>query len=405
MVSISHPQRLGSLALAVIAAAAAGGLSIAVPAAASPGFATLPQPVAFSSTDGGAHWATDKLPAGTWRLDDVACGSATNCVAVGNTIGTGKGGGVETEQFIITTGNGGKTWAITSPPGVAGELLGVTCPGAASCIAVGYGSEGSQPIDTGEVAEVLVNGKVTHTYDIPDATFTEGRSISCVSMEVCNVIGTHFSSGNFFTTAVDLSTTNGGVTWTHHPFPPNPFGKNTALAVGDAVSCVSETTCVAGGQWQTGSGPRTGLGFGGFIVSTTDGGAKWTLEKLPFVFASIDGLQCEQSVGCVAVGQKAIIEPHGEATGDALVTRTGNDDGTGWEPGNIPRNTTGFQLHGVTCVSRHCLAVGSDRSNRDEVLASADGGADWTSTMVPAATNEGLEAVRCGSATSCQAVG
>jgi hypothetical protein len=289
------------------------------------------------SFDGGTHWADQTLPAGTWRLDDVACRSATNCVAVGNTIGTSKNGALEIEQFIITTSSAGKTWTITSKPNTEGELLGISCPGVNTCIAIGYGSEGPQPIDTGAVAEVLVNGKVTHIHDVADGIFTEGRSISCQSVEVCNMIGTHFSSGNFFATAADFSTTDGGVIWTQHPLPANPFGKNTVLAVGGSVSCATATTCVASGQWQAGSGPRTGPRFGGFVVSTTDGGDKWVLDKLPTVTASVDGVKCDLPVGCVAVGQAAVIHPHGEGTGNGLVLKAAHDDGTDWTMSTVPK--------------------------------------------------------------------
>jgi photosystem II stability/assembly factor-like uncharacterized protein len=101
----------------------------------------------FESTDGGRTWASDTLPrfGQSSELNDIACVSTTDCVAVGGLgvlvgPGPGESSGITTHAAVLTTHDGGARWIAGSvPPSVQG-LSAISCPTTTSCMAVGYHS-------------------------------------------------------------------------------------------------------------------------------------------------------------------------------------------------------------------------------------------------------------------------
>ncbi|MGP8007428.1 MAG: hypothetical protein ACLP2J_10390, partial [Acidimicrobiales bacterium] len=65
------------------------------------------------------------------------CATASDCIAVGPTIGTA--------AVSLTTTNGGSAWAVGSSPPGSQNPEDVTCPGTTACVAVG--SSGADPAE------------------------------------------------------------------------------------------------------------------------------------------------------------------------------------------------------------------------------------------------------------------
>ncbi len=83
-------------------------------------------------------WAASaaSLPAGVLAVNDVACSSATNCVAAGQ-------GGSPAQGVLLSSSDGGHTWSTTSLPGSVTPtfLSGVGCL-ASTCVASGESTTG-----------------------------------------------------------------------------------------------------------------------------------------------------------------------------------------------------------------------------------------------------------------------
>jgi hypothetical protein len=119
----------------------------------------------LSTTNGGQTWSTQTAPSGITALDDIACVSPTSCVAVGlHVIDTHDGGsqwndlgsaGITLSSIscvkpvnctavggsnILTTNDGGQSWAPQYGPNAVHSLEAVSCSSLANCVAAGDGS-------------------------------------------------------------------------------------------------------------------------------------------------------------------------------------------------------------------------------------------------------------------------
>jgi hypothetical protein len=336
-------------------------------------------------------------------LDGVSCPTSTSCVAVGT-----KGSGQNYLALAESLSNG--AWTKMSPPPArgsqAGFLFSVSCPIAGSCIAVGYtfaNQSGHALIET------LTNGKWSVS-STPDQLQTASDSflwgVSCVTASQCVAVGdTIEAAGN---TEPVIATFHGG-NWnvtTSPTVPSKPAG--SGLAELSSVSCVSDIQCVAvgydqpsakktttlietlkGGHWSvtpsSGSTPTPGNGYkavscwtNGFctavgqlsgsvpLVGSSTGGT-WTMAKSPEPSrldssTSLNGVACQSSVDCVAVGDLANRNNPQVADG-ALGYPAGalieSESSGQWEivkdPSTLP---TASGLDDVSCNSGSCAAVG-----------------------------------------------
>ena len=94
--------------------------------------------VVISTGDGGTTWTSHALPSGIDVLNGVSCSSVLDCFAVGSTPdGTGNAGGGA--GVIVATTNGGATWNEQALPAGITSLHGVSCSSLIACTAVGEG--------------------------------------------------------------------------------------------------------------------------------------------------------------------------------------------------------------------------------------------------------------------------
>jgi photosystem II stability/assembly factor-like uncharacterized protein len=185
-------------------------------------------------------------------------------------------------------------------------------------------------------------------------------AVSCPSVTRC------YGSG----IAGDLYlSTDGGISWSSQPLLPNH-----SFA---ALSCPSTTHCAAATD---SNGP-------GNVVTTSDGGASWTVRS--GLTATIQELICPMDLTCLAVTGTA---PTSETS---LVRST--DGGLAWRTVSLPSLSTADLL---SCpAARACLAVTADGT----FLTSGDAGASWKIGHASAAPI-GATSLACASTLVCAIV-
>jgi hypothetical protein len=189
-------------------------------------------PWVVDTTDGGATWTTfSNLPSvpqtnpnGTYQLYAISCISALNCVAAGGLNGS------DGQVQVISTADGGATWARSTDPTLQGlqEVFSLSClptdSGLPSCYGVGAALQAAGPVEvTSTDGGATWNGM--ETYD-NTGWFS---SISCGDTQHCWAAGAG--------TAVALAgTADGGGTWS----------VETAETTNEngVVSCPSASLCV-----------------------------------------------------------------------------------------------------------------------------------------------------------------
>ena len=240
-------------------------------------------------------------------LSSVSCASASSCFAVGYaTDAAGNNLTDVTEQW------NGSTWSIV--PGAAtgqafDQLLGVQCPSAGNCWAVGNAGPAQQmseflPVFPG----VLGNQGLIEHWDgsawsiVPSVTEPAPnggylRGLECVSASECWASGaTTEGSG---TASGILMEHWDGSTWTDVSASV-PGSMSPGILAG--ISCVSATQCWAAGS--TGSFNNGGSGANLQSVVEYWNGSSWSVQPSPQVTALsfLNSVSCLPNVGCLADG-------------------------------------------------------------------------------------------------------
>ena len=317
------------------------------------------------------------LPGG--QIRSVSCVSAVSCTAVGSYLNR--------SGITVTLAEAwdGTSWRKQATPNPAGDttaaaspsLLGVSCPEAGFCEAVGAEDNGANGVMLAEAW----NGTSWTIQSVPSPAGTTSaalRAVSCTSATFCEAVG---SFRNGFSADVPLAEIWDGTSWSAQPVPA-PSGQTLALLSG--VSCTSASFCEA-----TGNSPP--------FAEMWDG-TSWTLQAMP---AGVGAVSCASASFCAAVGSAG-------AGGGAVW------NGTSWtaQPIPSPSGSTFASLDAVSCFSAQaCEAVGFYASTTGTAtlsLAEAWNGMSWTvqrSPDPPGVNFASLDAVSCPAAGSCEAGG
>src|SRR5581483_4668095 len=308
----------------------------------------------FKSTDGGQTW----FPSNS-DMFSIACTSGTSCLEVG-------AGGRERR-----TSDGGTTWVDNATaPGNTKPLTQVACPSSTVCYAVGDRGNAMKSTDGGATWSWLQSTASNPIY-----------GLSCPTASVCYATDIY---------AHVIKTTNGGATWSWQQTPITTPGTNVPGSGGPnpfaglmSISCSDANTCAASGLYVVPSG-QTIPSTDPPIITTTDGGATWTLRTSNAGSGNyLHGMSCVPlSTTCTAVGR-----------GGTIVSTT---DLASWT--KATSGTTNM-LNDVTCLSTSfCVAVGQNGT------VDVFNGTTWTAT-----TGNGgpgmLASVACTDTVHCYATG
>ena len=332
----------------------------------------------------GPAWTVAKSPNATLSggtIESVSCSASQACTAVGNNLDTS---GIKVTLAERWNGTSWQRQATPNPPGntdpsVAPDLLGVSCPAADFCAAVGA----YQPTEAVQVSMAETWNGLSWTWQpfpVPaDSSGAELTGVSCTSASFCEAVGSAFD--DTAGTNVTLAATWDGTSWSLQT-TPNPGGFSSEQFT--TVSCASPTFCEA---WASGNG-----GSPSVTLAEQWNGSSWQLQTVPSN-ATVNSVSCPSAQFCEAVG-----------SGPAYVLR-----GSTWKAQTIPDPAGSAGLGGVSCASRtFCEAVGEYNNGNVVGIAAVWNGSAWSvqSTPNPAmATFTHMNAVSCTSASSCEAGG
>ena len=272
--------------------------------------------------------------------------------------------GTSEVPWVVPHDQGGAP-VVPGAGGTSGGFIGVSCPSANDCVAVG--SDGAQ----GGVASTTDNGGGTWSQGALASGEPVLEAVDCSSTSLCVAVGQGAS----------VRSTDGGATWASSSLPTS----NTTLL---GVDCPSASLCVSVGVSPGNAGP-----YAGQLLVSSDGGASWSVPSLPASLGALGSVACPTSTFCVSVGASIVVS---------------NNGGQTWSPRTV-RGGTGV-LRSVSCqTATTCVAIGANPAVAQNPHAAAfedvttDGGATWTSVAMPSGSAT-LSQLSCSS-TACQAAG
>jgi hypothetical protein len=323
----------------------------------------------------------------------VSCPAARACVAVG--------GYALRSGVIVPLAErwNGRKWAVQPMPRVKdGALRGVSCSSAGVCAAVGYHAKWM-------LAEGW-SGRKWVVQPTPNPSGSKGSElvgVSCSSAKACTAVGDYYNrSGTFVTLAERWN----GRKWAIQATPNPVTGTDGSELLG--VSCSSARACTA-----VGDGNITD--FKSDTLAEHWNGRKWMIQPTPRRphgnESELTGVSCRSATACVATGNSG--------NADATLTLAERWNGRKWvvqrtpSPSgtNNPGGTSESELAGVSCSSaKACIAAGDyyNRSGTQVTLAERWNGKRWLVQRTRNPSDDGaspLKGVSCSSATACTAVG
>jgi hypothetical protein len=312
----------------------------------------------------GAPWSpeytfADVWSAGTWAkhrtnhpagaggsgLNAVSCASASNCTSVGSYAIAED----ETYLGFAEVWNGSK-WdvqTIAKPAGATDtELLGVSCPTASECTAVG---SSTNQAGTGLALAEQRRGGDWSAQTVPEpagAKFSQLYAVSCSSPGACTAVGYYTGAAG---TARTFAVRWNGSTWGTQKTPIPSGATHSELL---AVSCASVVACTAVGAYDNRAGAEVTL-------SETWNGSAWSIATTPnppgIHSGQLSGVSCPIATACVAVGYYQSTNSSSPA---AFAEKW---QGGRWSLQTVasPAGATANVLSGVSCTTATaCSAVG-----------------------------------------------
>ena len=253
----------------------------------------------------------------------------------------------------------------------SGGLSGVSCPGTATCWAVGTAGNGFAAADRWD-------GSAWAVKSLPrpqGATISSMKSVSCAGLADCWAVGSYQKAAGELAFAEHWN----GARWSVVAVPSVATATNTALI---AVSCPGTATC-----WAVGTSDA------GPLFERWNGQA-WAIVPVPDrqTIADLFGVSCAATSDCWAVGP-----------GTRGGTRTVHWDGMAWSVVVTATSSTHIDtLTGVSCPAvTACLAVGRALN---APLAEQWNGSAWAVTAT-VTRRAALFAVSCTATFRCAAVG
>ena len=330
------------------------------------------------------------------RLTGVSCSSANACTAL-EFYSTAN-------QLAYATGNAvqawnGQAWSVAALPT---DVNDISCVSATACTLVGSSAE-------------LWDGHSVVIEPTPSpagATTSVLSSVACRASGSCTAVGQ--AQGSASNSQIGLAEHWSGTRWTLETVPSPTGAMNPALG---SVSCGSETACMAIGSYVVGANCATGGACSSLPLAEQWNGSSWTIRDVVIpegaVTTTLRAVSCASQSSCVAVGSYTVGAQCTSEGGSCIslpVAETWN--GTNWtvqKTPNPPQSET-TNLNGISCTSATaCIAVGSDTlDGQTTALVEIWNGTSWaiqTPPTPPGTKQSELEGISCTSASTCTAVG
>jgi hypothetical protein len=364
-----------------------------------------------STPDDSTTWVGTEapIPADAWPpeqqvwLSASACPGAGSCVAVGYYNDTEN----NSQGLIDTISNGTSSYiqAPDPPHGHDAVLSGVTCSSTAFCVAIGhYGNS-----DLG-VIETLSGGSWTGTEapvpsDVPNGSGVTLGAVACPADGSCVVVGQANSLNPDLETIPFIDTLSDG-TWTaiDAPLPADAladFEYNGPMS----IACPAVGSCVATGRYQ--SDPTDTVG----LIDTLSGGT-WTAQAAPSPPSTaanqntgLGSVACPAVSSCEAIGGDSTSAGVGD---DVIETLSAGSWNVAEAPLPADSSSDYAGLSDIACPAvGSCEIVGSYGPMNGEgghAFTEDQSGDTWTPT-VQSGDVSGLNSVACPAVGSCIAVG
>jgi hypothetical protein len=264
------------------------------------------------------------------------------------------------------------------------QLVGVSCPSAGDCWAVGTYTNGS-------ATQTLIEQDSGSGWSIvaspnePGAPDSQLAAVTCVGTSDCWAVGSYTTSTGLDQVLVEQYTPSG---WAIVPAPDQGANQDNALL---GVACASATDCWAVGEWAQ------------HPLIELDNGTGWALSSAPSGSASelLDAVTCLGSGDCWAAGFS-----YGGTADQTLIEQ--EVGGTWWVAASPDVPGGDDDLAGIACTGTStCFAVGDTFNGTvDQTLVEQDSGSGWSIVSTPdQGRDDTLSGVACDGAGDCWAVG
>jgi hypothetical protein len=362
----------------------------------------------YLSTDDGATWTSLPMPQGFDPTSPLACGGASSCAA---------GGTYNGQPVLVTTSNGGTSFAIHPLPSGVGHLDTLSCPSTRYCAGLAAPSE-LLDLGTTNATFLSTTDGGGHFHDGNILTGDSMDALTCSSSHDCTTVGWSNALGpNDWTAGVVAKTTDGGRTWRPGTLPVG-FGID-----GSRLSCADADHCSVTGM---------------ISIKTTD---PPQCRSIPLPSSPATTMPSAQSPAVRAIaraeslaakdaGLKAAASSSGGfscSSGQGSVSDVAStaNGGLSWTPDPLPVDVPQPVLADLSCPTvKQCWASGSDaepeRIGIDDsggssvLLGTTDGGLTWskvTFNVPPGAPNYygdsylSMGSIACPSTGHCVALG
>jgi hypothetical protein len=274
----------------------------------------------------GAHFAA---------LNDVSCSSTTNCKAMG-LYSTGQG-----YSPTLAERWHGSTWSIVASPnqslGGDGQWLGVACPVANTCLAVGEDGIGLQDRPSLEAARWNGTAWSLVGATSPTRAYAGFTGVSCLGATNCFGVGWSITGSVF---QPDPSKTLvehwNGTKWS---IVPSSVGGTTASQL-NGISCAAANKCIAVGSYAV-PGDANGRQR---TLALRWNGTKWTKLASPNPSGAtgtlLASVSCVSATNCTAVGHSTATSGDGTVKVGPFSTLVEKWNGTTWSIVATPKPPT-----------------------------------------------------------------
>jgi hypothetical protein len=348
----------------------------------------------------------------------ISCLSATDCIAVEGSSVDGVGSAAPT-RVARWNGSSWKRLGVAMPKGTrADDLLGVSCPGAKSCLVVGDYFTSTSASAPSHVLALSYNGtslKPTPAVPLPKGTTSaELTGVSCRTTRYCVALGAAEGGTAAFGQAgsLILIETWNGAKWTLHT-AAGSIGKT--LVAPSVVSCATTAFCVLAGV--TFSDTANSVATPLYLASWN--GTRLTTMKPATVSGKAGGLLLPAGVSCATDSNCAVT---GTDLGNLSSSTTSSTafteiwNGKAWQLAKValPKSAASSFTLGVSCYAAHtCEVVGEGGASAaqtaplDAVAVSFNGTAGRVQAVPvpPKGDSNAFASVSCLPRGTCVAIG